>query len=306
MIKVTDVAYARFRAPDLDLMEKFLIDFGLTRSVRTENALYMRGTDRDHHMHITEVGEPSFVGFAFNASSEEDLYILSEVEGASDVHQIDEPGGGLKVTLTDPNSFVVEVVHGIEEVPELPVKNQFASNLGSNRNRQGKLVRLKAGPAQCKRLGHVVLNVTDFKATDRFYKSHFGLITSDECFDDTGDTCLTFNRVDRGKVYVDHHALLTVPMEKAGLGHIAFEVEDINHIYLGHEYLKQNGHRHSWGIGRHVLGSQVFDYWFDAYGFRVEHWTDGDLLNADTPMERSPITEALNVQWGVDRNQRAT
>ncbi len=42
MIKVTDVAYARFRAPDLDKMEGFLKDFGLERSARTDNALYMR------------------------------------------------------------------------------------------------------------------------------------------------------------------------------------------------------------------------------------------------------------------------
>ena len=32
MIKVLDVAYARFQAPDLDLMEQFLGDFGLTTS----------------------------------------------------------------------------------------------------------------------------------------------------------------------------------------------------------------------------------------------------------------------------------
>ena len=32
MIKVTDVAYARFRAPDLEKMETFLKDFGLERS----------------------------------------------------------------------------------------------------------------------------------------------------------------------------------------------------------------------------------------------------------------------------------
>ena len=29
MIKVKDVAYVRFRAPDLDQMERFLLDFGL-------------------------------------------------------------------------------------------------------------------------------------------------------------------------------------------------------------------------------------------------------------------------------------
>lgn len=306
MIKVTDVAYARFRAPDLDLMEEFLKDFGLIRSARTETALYMRGTDSDHHLHITEVGQPSFLGFAFNASSVEDLYIMAEVEGTSDVQNIDEPGGGQRVTLTDPDDFIIEVVHGMKELPELPVINQFTPNIGINRNRRGEFVRLETGPGLCKRLGHVVLNVTDFKATDRFYKSYFGLISSDECFDDTGETCLTFNRVDRGKVFVDHHALLTVPMAETGLGHIAFEVQDINHIYLGHEHLKRKGHRHSWGIGRHVLGSQVFDYWNDPYGFRVEHWTDGDLLNTDTPMGRTSIKEALNVQWGTDSSQRVT
>ena len=49
MIKVLDVAYARFQAPDLDLMEQFLGDFGLTTSEKTENILYMRCSDENHH-----------------------------------------------------------------------------------------------------------------------------------------------------------------------------------------------------------------------------------------------------------------
>ena len=44
MIKVVDVAYARFAAPDLDRMETFLLDFGLTRQHRDDKTLYMRGT----------------------------------------------------------------------------------------------------------------------------------------------------------------------------------------------------------------------------------------------------------------------
>ena len=70
MIKVTDVAYARFRAPDLDIMETFLMDFGLERSDRTETTLYMRACGPDHHVHITEVGDPAFIGMAFHAASE--------------------------------------------------------------------------------------------------------------------------------------------------------------------------------------------------------------------------------------------
>ena len=57
MIKVTDLAYARFAAPDLDKMEEFLIDFGLIRSARTTDALYMRGTNPDHHLHITHLAD---------------------------------------------------------------------------------------------------------------------------------------------------------------------------------------------------------------------------------------------------------
>ena len=47
--KVTDIAYGRLRAPDLDVMEEFLTRFGMHRSDRTANALYMRGTDPAHH-----------------------------------------------------------------------------------------------------------------------------------------------------------------------------------------------------------------------------------------------------------------
>ena len=65
MIKVTDLAYARFRAPDLDVMEAFLVDFGLVRSARTDTALYMRATDEDHHVHVTETRRSSLCWSGF-------------------------------------------------------------------------------------------------------------------------------------------------------------------------------------------------------------------------------------------------
>ena len=72
-IKVTDMAYGRLKAPDLDLMEEFLTRFGMVRADRTNTALYMRGTDPPHHIHVTEKGEAKFVGFAYYAASEDDL-----------------------------------------------------------------------------------------------------------------------------------------------------------------------------------------------------------------------------------------
>ena len=54
-------------------MEEFLTRFGMTRAARTPTALYMRGTDPEHHIHVTEKGDPKFVGFAYYAESEDDL-----------------------------------------------------------------------------------------------------------------------------------------------------------------------------------------------------------------------------------------
>ena len=299
MIKVTDLAYARFQAPDLDEMEIFLQHFGLERSARTETALYMRATDTNHHVHITELGEPKFIGPAFYVENETDLKILSKTLGASDVEEINEPGGGKRVRLKDPDGFEVEIVHGIASVDPIPLKNSYNTNSGDDVRRKGTLVRLEPGPVQCKRLGHIVLNVTNFNVSDTFYKTNFGFKSSDECQNEDGETIFAFNRLDKGKEYVDHHTLLTVPSKEASLGHLAFEVQDINAIYIGHEHLKSCGYHHSWGIGRHILGSQIFDYWFDPLGFRVEHWTDGDLLNDDIPMGNTSADTALDVQWGT-------
>ena len=304
MIKVTDLAYARFRAPDLDEMETFLKHFGLQRSARTETALYMRATDNNHHVHITELGDPEYIGHAFYAASKADLETISQLPGASNVEEIAEPGGGIRVRMSDPDGFEVEIVHGIETLGRIPMKNSYKQNNGDEIRRKGELVRLASGPVQCRRLGHIVLNVTDFKSSDIFYKNNFGFISSDECLNSEGETVFAFNRLDKGEQYVDHHTLLTVPADEASLGHIAFEVEDINAIYMGHEHLKSKGYHHSWGIGRHILGSQIFDYWFDPLGFRVEHWTDGDLLNNKNPVGITPADTALDVQWGARAETR--
>jgi len=44
LTRIKDIAWIRLRAPDLDLQERFLTNFGMVRSARTENKLFMRGT----------------------------------------------------------------------------------------------------------------------------------------------------------------------------------------------------------------------------------------------------------------------
>src|ERR1700745_3768087 len=112
-IKAADMAYVRLRSPDLDQAEEFLTRFGLVRAARTPTALYMRGTDPPHHLHVTEKGDPKFVGFAYHAESEDDLKRLAALPGASGIEHVDEPGGGKRVRLKEPNGYQIEVFYGM-------------------------------------------------------------------------------------------------------------------------------------------------------------------------------------------------
>jgi hypothetical protein len=76
-------------------------------------------------------------------------------------------------------------------------------------------------------------------------------------------------------------------------------VQDIDDVFMGHAHLaKKNKYEHMWGIGRHLLGSQVYDYWADPWGRIHEHWADTDRLNASTPCNLLSAEEALVSQWG--------
>ena len=48
----------------------------------------------------------------------------------------------------------------------------------------------------------------------------------------------------------------------------------------------------------HFHGSQIFDYWTDPAGFHVEHFVDGDLVNADNPTLKYPFGRDTLLQWG--------
>ena len=53
-----------------------------------------------------------------------------------------------------------------------------------------------------------------------------------------------------------------------------------------------------WGIGRHLLGSQVFDYWSDPWGRVHERWADTDRLNAANGGHLLSAEEGFQSQWG--------
>jgi hypothetical protein len=301
VIKVTDLAYGRLQSPSLDEAEEFLTAFGLVRTDRTRDTLYIRGTDPPHHVHVTHLGPSKFIGLGFSAASEDDLETLARVPGASGVEHVDEPGAGKRVTLTDPLGYRVEVLYGMQSLAPLPTPEQSINTGGNKLRRAGALLRVERRPSRVKRIAHAVLMATNAVDKVRWYRELLGFLPSDEVYEGSKDNIVaSFNRCDRGNAFVDHHTLLCFESATTGLNHLSFEVQSFDDLMVGHEHLRAAGkYRHVWGIGRHLLGSQIFDYWEDPWRRVHEHWTDSDVLNARAKAGLHPVKIGFSTQWGT-------
>src|SRR5699024_11102909 len=131
-------------------------------------------------------------------------------------------------------------------------------------------------PARVQRLGHLVLQSTRFLEVLNWYLRHLGLIVSDFLYypgQRARGPVMGFLRCDRGTEPADHHTLPLTLGPSARYVHSAYQVSGLDALAAGGEHLRRLGYRRSWGIGRHIQGSQIFDYWRDPDGFLVEHFT---------------------------------
>jgi catechol 2,3-dioxygenase-like lactoylglutathione lyase family enzyme len=299
IIRVVDIAFVRFSAPDLAKMREWLEVFGLVHSKSNVDELWMRGYGTAAFVHHTVRGESGFVGIGFRADSLEDLTLLAKAENV-EIQADDGPGGGALVRLTDPDGFQVDVVADMQIVSQQTVMADCATNTAQMKHRLGTSNIVPAHSSQVCRLGHCVLNVSDFRASEKWYKDRFGFITSDEIELAPGMAIGAFMRCNRKNEPTDHHTLFLAQVPTGpGLNHAAFEVANLDDLMRGHDHLSSYGATPDWGVGRHVLGSQIFDYWRDPWGHVLEHWTDGDLMTEQDGSRRASVSDALRVQWGM-------
>ena len=157
------------------------------------------------------------------------------------------------------------------------------------------------GPAEVFRLGHVVLQRQEFARNANWYVRNFGLIASDvELLPGTKEPLIAFLRCDRGADPADHHSVVIAFGPEDGFDHAAFETLDLDAVGLGAEWLQRQGWIKSWGVGRHILGSQIFCYHYDPSGFAVEHYADGDVFDAEAPTRYHDGGVAGLYAWGPD------
>lgn len=305
-IKVSELAYCRFQLPDLDRAERFLSDFGLLPVAHEEGRRFYRATDAHPYCYSVEQGPEHFLGWAFHAKSAADLEALAAREGKP-IEPIDAPGGGHRVRLQEPNGYEVDVVFGIKMIEPIEVQRQVYNTAIQPLQRKGELYRLDRNkPTPVKRLAHVVLASPEVEATTAWFAETLGLLSSDEIFAGPDKMHIgSFMRADSGDDYVDHHTFFVVKSPVKGFQHVSFEVQDIDAVLADHHYLKSlNRYEHLWGVGRHLLGSQVYDYWLDPFGYPHEHWADTDRLNAEHATNVWDAHEGLVNQWGEEPPER--
>ena len=300
VIKVEGLAWLEFEKPDLDAAERFAHDFGLATAYRSEAELHLRGTLPGSQAVIIRRGRRSrFVAPAFRASSRADLQRLARATG-TDVRERRGPGGGAVVELEDPVGIPVRVVADVDELPQLPQRPPLTLNFGEAR-RINVPQRPPRAPGQVERLGHVVLETPSFARALDWYLENLGLIVSDFLHfpgqRERGPT-MAFIRCDRGATPADHHTLAMVLAPRKGYVHSAYELADLDAVATGGEFLKERGYKHAWGIGRHIQGSQIFDYWRDPDSVMVEHYADGDLFDNTVEVGWAPMTASGLAQWG--------
>jgi catechol 2,3-dioxygenase-like lactoylglutathione lyase family enzyme len=294
--KAVELTHLVFERPDLERAEAFLADFGLLRAHRTDDVLYLRARAGAPYCYRIHRGrKPRFVGAGFGVGSRRELERLVTQAGASPVEPCGHPGGGEGVRLCDPSGFVVEIVRDQTPVAAIPTRAPIRLD---DPRRINLPQRAPVSPADVLRLGHFVIEVADYQATCAFYTRHLGLIPSDVQLLPDGSPAVTFLRLDHGSVATDHHTLAIAQGVMPAFSHAAFEVLDADAIGMGQRYLRERGHEHAWGIGRHILGSQIFDYWNDPWGAKHEHYCDGDRFTADEPMGVHPVSREAMAQWG--------
>lgn len=298
-VKAQSLAYLIFVRPDLAQAERFLVDFGLRLVLRTPDCLYLRAADEAPVCYRIELGDrPAFRGFGLTVARRRDLEQLSGLEGASPIVASGMPGGGELLSLTDPSGFKVEVIYGQQQVAPLAHRAPLAWNEAGELRRINQGQRPPAAPPEVLRLGHLVLEVADFQATCAWYTRHFGLIPSDVQVLDDGAPAVTFLRLNLGERPADHHTLALAQGFMAAYSHSAYEVLDTDAIGMGQRVLRERGWRHAWGMGRHVLGSQIFDYWQDPWGDKHEHYCDGDMFTEQLRTGIHPVSRDAMSQWG--------
>lgn len=295
---IKDICYAVFGCQDLDEARPFLTDFGLTVSAEQPGCIYFRGAQERPYIFVLRKAEkPGLLAIGYELDSEASLYATAERLGVSVAPISENPWGGLRAVVSDCDGNRVELVHGLRSLEPLPLpREEVVFNSGGKIRRKGRLPHFEDGPTPVLQLAHVVHTSLNPQRFVDWYVENLGAYPSDVLMGPEQPVA-TFMRFPNGSEYVDHHNVAVFAGKGVGVQHLCFESLDLDAVFMAHRYLRSKGYRQSWGPVRHLAGGAISDYWITPWGLRVEHVTDGDVLNDQFETSVAPFDEGTILQW---------
>lgn len=154
-------------------------------------------------------------------------------------------------------------------------------------------LRSEAARVRPNRLSHLAMFTKDINTAIAFYEQALGLRMSDRSLD-----IVCFMHGAHGS---DHHMLALLNSSGPGLHHSSWEVSSVNEIGLGATFMAMAGSDYQWGVGRHVLGSNYFNYIRDPWGSYIEYSAGMDYVPADVDYPAADYgPEDSFYLWGPD------
>jgi catechol 2,3-dioxygenase len=143
------------------------------------------------------------------------------------------------------------------------------------------------------RLSHILLFTTDVDKAIDFYTRVLGLGLSDRSADVIGFL--------HGVHGSDHHMVAFAKSDAPGFHHASWIVPSIDHIGLGGMAMADRGYKKCWGTGRHVIGSNYFNYIQDPWGSWCEYACGIDFIPAYSSWKSKdhPLEDGFYL-WGPD------
>ncbi|MEI8051186.1 MAG: VOC family protein [Actinomycetes bacterium] len=264
---LTDLLDITLAVKDPTSLEEFWIRRGMVKTGTGQ----LGTADRKSQLRLVEADYRHVTEIRVACSTQEDLTIVGERL----------TGLGLAPTLGDGWLSIVDPI--LSHTVRIEVGDASPLSPGPTRsfNGPGILNRpdrrseaaIREGVPAPRRVGHVVFGSTDPQRSVDFYVKGLGFRVSDT-LPEAGATFLRCSK--------DHHNLLILPAPVPCMNHYALEMDDFDGVGLrGVEVVRDLPDASIYGIGRHVVGSNVFWYLLDPAGGMFEFFTDMDQITDD-------------------------
>ncbi len=244
------LAYVALNVTDLDRSSRYYEELvGLNVTERGDEFVALR-CSRDHHnLLLYPAGAPGIKRVGF------------ELESAAELAKAQKHLEGLGITIESVSAEELKALRTVAafrfRIPGSGLCFEFFVQMMQLAQAYAPSV------TQIERLGHVVINVSDFDATLKFLNEQLGFQTSDFV-----PGFAAFLRCFPNPL---HHSLAILSGESSHLNHVNFMVRDIDDVGRAMNRMKKADVDIVFGPGRHQPSESIFLYFLDPDRMTVEY-----------------------------------